>query len=208
MNGIQLIKQEREDRFLKEGITDKTDDTNKRGELAAAAAFYALVMAFRSSYRPKNPISEREINGIWPFARPPENADRIRCLTIAGAMISAEIDRLQRSAEKSPMKDIETTWVMNPEWRALDAASPWTFPPPNQVNPFVTETADGPQRLTVEELNQIRRQLEAGQALMPESPVSHHTVRHDEAETIGPPTLPSFDPTQPTRPITGDETPW
>lgn len=89
-SGIELIKQERERQISKEGWNVQHDDFHTNGELAKAGACYACPREL-SNIRP----------ALWPFEienyKPEE--DRIRELEKAGALIAAEIDRLQRKRE-------------------------------------------------------------------------------------------------------------
>jgi len=98
--GIQLIEAERERQELGEGWTDEHDDQHTKGELAQAAAVYALPIDIK---RMRQPIAvnatERLEFLMWPFDMDwykPTPDDRIRELEKAGALIAAEIDRLQR----------------------------------------------------------------------------------------------------------------
>ena len=88
--GIELIAEERLRQIEKEGWTPEHDLTHKEQELAIGASLYAL------------PNGQREITvrSRWPLMwdyewwKPsPEN--RIKELQKAGALIAAEIDRLQ-----------------------------------------------------------------------------------------------------------------
>lgn len=87
MTGIELIAQERRRQEAVEGWTPAHDDTHVRGEMARAACVYALQ---------HTTVTGRAIR--WPWAQywfKPK--DPIRNLVKAGALIAAEIDRLQRS---------------------------------------------------------------------------------------------------------------
>jgi exosome complex RNA-binding protein Csl4 len=80
-NGVALIAAERERQVSEEGWTQDHDDTHANGELVTAAVGYI------TGDRNKFPIS-------WAF----KPTTRICDLTKAGALIAAEIDRLQRKA--------------------------------------------------------------------------------------------------------------
>jgi hypothetical protein len=86
--GIELIAEERQRQIKKLGWTAKHDDGHDQEELARVGALYALPKRYREYYNiyPKT----------WDFCwwQPEEN--RVRELAKAGALIAAEIDRLQR----------------------------------------------------------------------------------------------------------------
>lgn len=97
--GVQLIAAERERQITEEGWTHEHDAQHTKGQLANAAAVYAI--------DPMGGDATSIVNTLWPFERKwlklscNENTEdnisgRIRDLTKAGALIAAEIDRLQR----------------------------------------------------------------------------------------------------------------
>lgn len=108
MNGIELIAAERQRQIEAEGWTAAHDDCHRHNELAIAAACYALPPQARDCYIFDDPadfaVPAKKIHlpKIWPFEdcwwKP---SDRIRELVKAGAMIAAEIDRLQRCSPTS-----------------------------------------------------------------------------------------------------------
>lgn len=84
--GIELIAEERQRQIEKEGWTSEHDAKHKNGELAHAAATYAMTDLY-GDYVPNT----------WPFEKSwykPTPNNRIRELQKAGALIAAEIDRL------------------------------------------------------------------------------------------------------------------
>ena len=85
--GIDLIASERARQISEEGWTPEHDDTHRTGQLARAAARYAL------QHVPGRPGRVR-----WPWATSwfKPSANPVRNLVKAGALIAAEIDRLQR----------------------------------------------------------------------------------------------------------------
>lgn len=89
--GIELIAAERERQIQEEKWTSEHDDKHISEELAEAAAFYAL------------PDKYGELLSFWPW-HPDWNKkrkfDRKRQLAIAGALLAAEIDRLNRKDKK------------------------------------------------------------------------------------------------------------
>ena len=97
-NAIELIAAERKRQIEQEGWTVEHDDRHLRGELADSAACYALT----SSVRERSIWGQSLIYRLWPWDWnwwKPSSNDRIRELVKAGALIVAEIERLQR-AEK------------------------------------------------------------------------------------------------------------
>lgn len=97
-DGASLIAAERERQIEAEGWTHEHDDSHAWGELALAAACYALPERIT-----RGPALTRRfyVHRFWPwevrFWRP--TGDRVRELTKAGALIAAEIDRLQRRGQ-------------------------------------------------------------------------------------------------------------
>ncbi|MDP3851982.1 MAG: DUF1643 domain-containing protein [Luteolibacter sp.] len=98
--GIELIAAERERQITEEGRTEQHDDCHKLGEMAGAAAVYALNACgfdqpeWLEAVRPLIKVKVR----IWPWStywwKP--SKDPVRDLSKAGALIAAEIDRLNR----------------------------------------------------------------------------------------------------------------
>lgn len=98
-SGAELIGAERERQMDTEGWTPEHDDGHEQGELAGAAACYAIPPHVRK----KDHISP-SWRALWPWESrwwKPTPDDRVRELVKAGALIAAEIDRLQR-AEVGP----------------------------------------------------------------------------------------------------------
>lgn len=106
-SGVALIAAERQRQIEKEGWTPEHDDSHTNGELAQAAACYALnpsqvwagdrsesVFAVVDDFVGPNEVP-------WPWERHAykRDRDRIRELVKAGALIAAEIDRQNRAAE-------------------------------------------------------------------------------------------------------------
>ena len=87
---LELIAVERAAHISREGWTPEHDDKHANGDLARAASVYALNAA--------SPIYRTDGDPwLWPWDRSwfkPTN--RIRDLVKAGALIVAEIERLQR----------------------------------------------------------------------------------------------------------------
>ncbi len=87
-DGALLIAEERERQKAVEGWTPGHDDNHIDGELRDAAIAYAMVCDDRAGEYAKDIYP-------WPDAWKP-NDDPIRNLVRAGALIAAEIDRVQR----------------------------------------------------------------------------------------------------------------
>lgn len=94
-SGVALIADERLRQIKVEGWTPEHDDAHEDGELADAASCYAYV----SNYEHPEGVRVPE---DWPWDRKwwKPSANPIRNLVKAGALIAAEIDRLQRKKEK------------------------------------------------------------------------------------------------------------
>lgn len=93
-NGVALIEAERRRQIASERWSSQHDDSHKQGELARAAACYATPKENRPMRSPRS-----RIPALWPWLGlwwKPMPDDRIRELVKAGALIAAEIDRLQR----------------------------------------------------------------------------------------------------------------
>jgi len=98
--GIDLINYERKRQVNEEGWTSEHDDQYKGQELALAGASYATPATWRGDAFVSH---EGNPPDTWPFSKEywkPDTsmtiAGRIRELQKAGALIAAEIDRLNR----------------------------------------------------------------------------------------------------------------
>ncbi len=90
MNGIEAIAAERRRQIEAEGWTPEHDDEHGSGEMAAAAGCY-VISAFYKPYE-RFPV-------FWPWGKAWwKPKDRRSNLIRAGALIAAEIDRLDRKA--------------------------------------------------------------------------------------------------------------
>src|SRR3990167_3177289 len=111
MTGAQMIARERTRQREKEGWTAEHDNGHRNDELAMAAAVYALPARVRTET-----IFGRQLRHIlWPwdarYWKP--SPDRIHELVKAGALIAAEIDRLQRAISTTE----ERPGLMGPKYR-------------------------------------------------------------------------------------------
>lgn len=115
-SGAALIAAERQRQQSALGWSREHDDTHDRGELIAAAMCYASVPLLRMTYKPQ--WADSEITEVmatkWPWDeewwKPSDSA--VRNLVKAGALIAAEIDRLQR-AVSSPNNVLASTGSSN-----------------------------------------------------------------------------------------------
>jgi hypothetical protein len=96
--GVSLIADERLRQIAVEGWTSEHDAQHTHGELAIAAACYAVAGTdadvFGGPYR-------ASWEDAWPWGAKWDKREKhseIRRLVIAGALIAAEIDRLQNKA--------------------------------------------------------------------------------------------------------------
>ena len=96
MSGIELIAYERLRQMEAEGFSTKHDDAHVDGALLSAALCYAGVERLLAIGAP---VSRSTPPFEWPWSdadwKPSDDA--IRNLVKAGALIAAEIDRLQRA---------------------------------------------------------------------------------------------------------------
>lgn len=109
-NAASDVLAERKRQVSVEGLSIEHDDEHDRGEIARAAAAYALAASYSDFFRMKNRVvdklHEQYVDGgptrlrhIWPWDwewwKP---KDRRHDLVRAGALILAEIERLDRAA--------------------------------------------------------------------------------------------------------------
>jgi hypothetical protein len=107
MNGVELITDERLRQIEGEGWTAEHDEQHTAGELAMVAALYATprpvfvyeVIAGGHGFVDPWPVDwdveyDKRVPGLG------DAKQRIRILAKAGALVAAEIDRLQRLAER------------------------------------------------------------------------------------------------------------
>lgn len=91
-DGVSLIAQERQRQIEVENWTPEHDDEHQYGELSKAAAVYTLLGTDAHTA-----IDGEPERSAWPWAgswfKP---TTRLRDLVKAGALIAAEIDRIQR----------------------------------------------------------------------------------------------------------------
>lgn len=98
-NGAGLIAKERERQLGEEGWTTTHDDRHTLAELTLAGFSYASLAA--SQVRLAGGCVKERLPVYWPWDASwyKPSADPIRNLVKAGALIAAEIDRLQRKAK-------------------------------------------------------------------------------------------------------------
>lgn len=94
--GIEMIAEERQRQIEVEGWSKEHDAKHTNDSLAFAAVCYAIPSELRHySYCP---LRKERVPDFWPWNKEwwkPCPQDRIRELVKAGALIAAEIDRLQ-----------------------------------------------------------------------------------------------------------------
>jgi hypothetical protein len=106
--GTELIRQERERQVKVEGWSAAHDDGHVLGELARAAACYAIAGVWEVKSRQMGTI-QNMLGWIWPATwdtkwwKPRGN---VANLVRAGALIAAEIDRLRRIQERERVKKV------------------------------------------------------------------------------------------------------
>ncbi len=92
-NGIALIAQERQEQIEKHGWTKEHDDGHKYGALRVIAATLAVVGTDASV---SDPLERGTGDNPWGLEK--KLVNDVHRLKVAGALIAAEIDRIQ-SAE-------------------------------------------------------------------------------------------------------------
>lgn len=116
--GAELIAEERQRQIEKEGWSAEHDEQHTKGELALVAALYASPIQLYKKQNLSTEFSEVSFIDPWPWFDRVENTrygdlstyevrawdkrkqhDKLRRLVIAGALIAAEIDRLQRQGK-------------------------------------------------------------------------------------------------------------
>lgn len=107
MDGAGMIVTERMRQVTEERWDWSHDDEHVSGELALAAVCYAMPTDLRQSVMTNWPWDE----AWWK----PTPEDRIRELVKAGALIAAEIDRLQRVIEENELSENERMDEMEDE---------------------------------------------------------------------------------------------
>lgn len=100
--GVELIAEERKRQIEVEGWTAEHDEKHADESMAYAAACYAIPRGGRNIYAGKGGLFN-VLWALWPWEgkwwKPtPEN--RVRELQKAGALIAAEIDRLQAKQQE------------------------------------------------------------------------------------------------------------
>ena len=109
--GVAAIAAERQRQLDSEGWTSGHDGEHNAGSLPLAAACYAIPAMRRSSERSMGAgvvITIDHKDTLWPWTEAwwkPSPDDRVRELAKAGALIAAEIDRIQRAV--APLAETE-----------------------------------------------------------------------------------------------------
>lgn len=108
MTGAELIAQERERQITAEGYTPEHDRAHSDGSLIRAAQTYITTGEFLTRhperFDPTAALTAEDLRGFsartWPWsdAAWKPSPDPVRNLVKAGALIAAEIDRLQAAS--------------------------------------------------------------------------------------------------------------
>jgi hypothetical protein len=120
MNGSELIAAERQRQLDEEGWTPAHDDTHTGFQLAMAADSYLSLVSKPDDGVGKDGKPLPEWNWPWEIDWWKPAPDAIRNLVKAGALIAAEIDRLQRQAASKPPEAVACAQ----EWRCECGAAP------------------------------------------------------------------------------------
>jgi hypothetical protein len=101
MIGVELIRQERHRQVYVEGFKESHDDGHRMAEIALAGLSYVSVAA--SQVRLGAGCAAERLPVYWPWNEDwwKPSPDPVINLIKAGALIAAEIDRLQRLASRS-----------------------------------------------------------------------------------------------------------
>lgn len=97
-SGIELIAAERKRQVESEGWTAEHDQMHDDGELADAAICYAMSSMDMQINIGTAYVKVKAKKALWPWAKGwwrPTPHNRVKELVKAGALIAAEIDRLQ-----------------------------------------------------------------------------------------------------------------
>ncbi len=93
-SGIEIIAEERQRQIESEGWTPEHDSQHTKGQLAILAMLYCCPSKYRPLIAPSAWF--KTMNWDFKWWKP---TDRIKELAKAGALIAAEIDRLQKLKE-------------------------------------------------------------------------------------------------------------
>lgn len=100
LSGAAMIAVKRQRQITAHGYDASNDDAYERGQLICAAMCYASVPLLRLTYKPDAAEAQviEMMSATWPWDEEFWNpdADAVENLVNAGALIAAEIDRLQR----------------------------------------------------------------------------------------------------------------
>jgi hypothetical protein len=101
--GVELIAEERNRQVEKEGWTPEHDKQHRDGELAVAGASYAV-------YHTDAQVLDSTLDNAWPWDEKwwKPSKDPIRNLVKAGALIAAEIDRINDMQKLMGNKNLTT----------------------------------------------------------------------------------------------------
>lgn len=108
MTGVERIRAERSRQLTEERFDALHDERWDNGELAAAAACYAVKGVRLPGMGSQEIAVWRGGEDAWPWTPgwdKREKHGRLRRLEIAGALIAAEIDRLVRSKTRQEEQD-------------------------------------------------------------------------------------------------------
>lgn len=194
MNGADLIKKERQNHFLRDGRTNEQDLKWGAGELAYAGAAYAIAAGVLCNPRNGPPLTHAA--AWWPggFGKI-KIKDRLSNLIRAGALIAAEIDRLQsmgltigeepvNSAELDPAFDVNRMPV------PPDPADPVAWPAPTGAFGITQTTVTNPptvfqmdedglrevRRIDEQLRNQVGREILTGGTINPAWEAATHGI--------------------------------
>lgn len=106
MTGVELIAAERDRQISHEGWTPDHDDKHTDESLAMAAALYAAPELLYSIRNYTDASVVFTVRNPWPWDKCQDKRydhPRKRCLEIAGALIAAELDRIERKKSREKL---------------------------------------------------------------------------------------------------------
>lgn len=119
---VDDVIEERQRQIVDEGWSSEHDDEHGNGDMAAAAACYALSASAENSWFHR--VRKEAAKELWPWDRKwwkPKNSRRD--LVRAAALLIAEIERLDRASAKVPNDEVRGASRLAGEASSREAAT-------------------------------------------------------------------------------------